>query len=86
MVGTSFELLNDELESIKPVEHFATAQTCGIVIYDVLHSFVGLAWTLAMSCTVMDCRCSGASVINWAVVRRLDGHVFRSKLIVHIGS
>ena len=29
-----------------------------------------------MSCTVMDCRCSGASVINWAVVRRLDGHVF----------
>ena len=29
-----------------------------------------------MSCTVMECRCSGASVINWAVVRRLDGHVF----------
>ena len=22
-----------------------------------------------MSCTVMECRCSGASVINWAVVR-----------------
>ena len=29
-----------------------------------------------VSCIVMDCRCSGASVINWAVVRRLDGHVF----------
>ena len=41
-----------------------------------------------MSGTVMECRCSGASVINWvvvrsgasvinwAVVRRLDGHVF----------